>query len=159
MLKMDYHSLHFVSLPSGPIPGLSRDVDDMDNDDDMDDDDDNYDDGDDYEAVKNEDGALVENDNEKARILKDFFSEKYNVTRIEPFTKKGELNNPITPEEVGKAVASLSNNKAPGPGGIQVELLKSAPPSVIEELAETFNNTFIQGQTTNIGNGTLILLH
>ncbi|GFR63951.1 RNA-directed DNA polymerase (Reverse transcriptase) domain containing protein [Elysia marginata] len=94
-------------------------------------------------AVKNE-GALVENDNEKARILKDYFSEKYNGTRIEPFTKKGELNNPITPEEVRKAVASLSNNKAPGPDGIQVELLKSAPPSVIEELAETFNNTFIQ---------------
>ncbi|GFR64043.1 endonuclease-reverse transcriptase [Elysia marginata] len=109
-------------------------------------------------TVKNKEGALVENDNEKARILKDYFSEKYNGTRIEPFTKKGELNNPITPEEVRKALASLSNNKAPGPDGIQVELLKSAPPSVIEELAETFNNTFIQGQTTNIGNGTLILL-
>ncbi|GFS07152.1 endonuclease-reverse transcriptase [Elysia marginata] len=78
--------------------------------------------------------------------------------RIEPFTKKGELSNSITPEEVRKAVASLSNNKAPGPDGIQVELLKSAPPSVIEELVETFNNTFIQGQTTNIGNGTLTLL-
>ncbi|GFS03777.1 RNA-directed DNA polymerase from mobile element jockey-like [Elysia marginata] len=79
-------------------------------------------------AVKNEEGALVENGNEKAKILKDYFSEKYNGTRIEPFAKKGELNNPITPEEVRKAVASLSNNKAPGPDGIQVELLKSAPP-------------------------------
>ena len=109
-------------------------------------------------TVKNEEGALVENDAEKVNILQEYFTKKYTGKATDPFTKQGELNNPITPDEVGKAIAKLSNNKAPGPDGVQVELLKSAPFLVIVELAEAFNDTFIQGQHTNIGEGTLILL-
>ena len=109
-------------------------------------------------VVKNDEGALVDTDEEKLEILKHYYTDKYDGTAIEPLTKIGELNDPITSEEVSKAAASLSNNKAPGPDGIQVELLKSAPPSVIEELAEVFNGTFVQGQPINIGEGTLILL-
>ena len=52
----------------------------------------------------------------------------------------------------------MSNNKASGPDNIQIELLKSAPPSISLELSEAFNNIFIQGQHTDIGKGTLILL-
>ena len=66
-------------------------------------------------VVKNDEGALVDTDEEKLEILKHYYTDKYDGTAIEPLTKIGELNDPITSEEVSKAAASLSNNKAPGP--------------------------------------------
>ena len=78
-------------------------------------------------SVKNDEGTIIENDEEKAKILQKFYSEKYSGPPIEPFEQTGELNFPITPYEVTQAINKLSNNKAPGPDGIQVELLKSAP--------------------------------
>ena len=109
-------------------------------------------------TVKNDEGALVDSDEEKLEILNQYYIKKYDGGLIEPFDKIGDLNNPITPDEVEMAAVALSNNKAPGPDGIQAELLKYAPPSVFEELAEVFNGTFINGQSINIGQGTLILL-
>ena len=76
-------------------------------------------------VVKNDEGALVDTDEEKLEILKHYYTDKYDGTAIEPLTKIGELNDPITSEEVSKAAASLSNNKAPGPDGIQVEVSPS----------------------------------
>lgn len=45
----------------------------------------------------------------------------------------------ITPEEVRKTIRTFKNGKAPGPGGICMELLKNAPEQLYEKLSELFN--------------------
>ena len=45
----------------------------------------------------------------------------------------------ITDEEIKSAVKTFKNKKAPGPGNIPIELLKYAPDTLYELLAELFN--------------------
>lgn len=45
----------------------------------------------------------------------------------------------ISVHEIRKELMAMKNNKAPGPGGVPVELLKHAPDVTLEYLAEIFN--------------------
>jgi len=51
----------------------------------------------------------------------------------------------ITTQEVSRAVKGMKNRKAAGPGGQQIELIKSAPSGVYEILARIFNKC-LQGE-------------
>jgi len=51
----------------------------------------------------------------------------------------------ITTDEVCRAVEGVKNGKAAGPGGLQIELVKTAPTAVHEVLARLFNKC-LQGE-------------
>ena len=51
----------------------------------------------------------------------------------------------ITPAQVKNAVKSMKNGKAPGPGGVQIELIKHGPEVLFELLAYVFN-LFLGGE-------------
>ena len=51
----------------------------------------------------------------------------------------------ITNDEVCRAVKGMKNGKAAGPGGLQIELVKTAPTAVHEVLARLFNKC-LQGE-------------
>jgi helix-turn-helix protein len=53
----------------------------------------------------------------------------------------------ITSQEVYRAVKGMKNNKAAGPGGLQIELIKNAPSGVYEILARIYNKC-LQGEET-----------
>lgn len=46
----------------------------------------------------------------------------------------------ITIDEIRNSLRNMKNNKAPGPGGIPIELIKHSPIQVIEVLKEIFND-------------------
>jgi len=49
----------------------------------------------------------------------------------------------ISVNEIKKCLKAMKNGKSPGPGGIAVELLKSAPEIALENLADIFNRCLI----------------
>ena len=49
----------------------------------------------------------------------------------------------ITNDEVCRAVKGMKNGKAAGPGGLQIELVKTAPTAVHEVLARLFNKCLL----------------
>jgi hypothetical protein len=51
----------------------------------------------------------------------------------------------ITPEEIKKHANAMKNGKAPGPGGVPIELIKYGPDKLFQLLAYTFN-LFLRGE-------------
>ena len=95
--------------------------------------------------VKNDDDETVENDTEKASIIRNWFSKHYTGDEppLEPFV--GEpcpLDSPITVAEVTSAAKCLKNNKARGPDDIPNELLKYANEKVYSTYANLINESF-----------------
>lgn len=51
----------------------------------------------------------------------------------------------ITTQEIRKALNTMKNGKAPGPGDIPIELVKYGPSILLERLAEIFNKCMLEG--------------
>ena len=96
-------------------------------------------------AVEKSEGRLVFNEQEKANIVKDWFSEDY--TGDEPPLAPFEgipraLNTPISVDEVRTAAQKLKNNRAVGPDAIPNELLKYASRNFYERYSTLLNRCF-----------------
>ena len=96
-------------------------------------------------SVHNASKQLVENDREKAVIVKEWFKKHYTEDEpaLQPF--EGEprpLNCPISVEEVETAAKRLKNGKAVGPDNIPNELLKNAPGIFYRLYADYVNDAF-----------------
>ena len=80
-------------------------------------------------SVFNTKNQLVDNDSDKAEIIRNYFEEHYTGPEseppIEPFIGiPRPLHNPISAVEVELAAKKLRNGKAVGPDGIPNEFLK-----------------------------------
>lgn len=51
----------------------------------------------------------------------------------------------ISKKEVKKTLREMKNDKASGPGGNPIELVKHGPDILIEKLADIFNKCLIEG--------------
>ena len=55
------------------------------------------------------------------------------------------INEPVTKDEVTRALISLKNGKAPGPDGIIGEMFKNASDVVLDFFVKLFNEIFNKG--------------
>ena len=92
--------------------------------------------------VKRKDGSVPTTNSEKAEVIKDHFT-----AALAPENMKGQIKeypptkqtNPITQEEVTKAVKSMKNGKSSGMDDIYVEMIKYAPTEIHLKIAEILN--------------------
>ena len=96
-------------------------------------------------AVFNQENQFVNNDIDKAEIIRSYFQQHY--TGSEPplpafVGTPRPLDNPITSTEVHTAAQRLKNGKAVGPDEIPNEFLKHAPFEFFDRYAELVNQTF-----------------
>ena len=110
-------------------------------------------------TVHNKNGHIVDNNKEKIQILTRYYNDKYKGNyNIQPFTENSALINPITPEEIQKAINKLNCGKAVGPENIPAESLKAASHTICPQLANIFNKAFENKEDLDINSGKLILL-
>lgn len=64
-------------------------------------------------------------------------------------TRQQETFEPITTNEIKQALNKMKDGRAPGPGGINIELIKSGPEQLTTLLAELFNKCLEQGKVPN----------
>ena len=111
--------------------------------------------------VHDEDGRTIENPSEKAEALKKFYELKFSTGEIvNPFENEisSELLEPITTNEIKRAINKLNNGKAVGPDNIPAELIKSNKDLVSPIIADIFNSSFARNKEININSGNLVLL-
>ena len=99
------------------------------------------------QIVHDEEGKIILNSKEQYKTIKrhfqkQFYDEKKEEVKRFDDNQPRPLNNPITNEEIKKALKFTANNKAPGNDKIQMELLKYAPGEVIDEIKNNLNNVF-----------------
>ena len=91
-------------------------------------------------TISNSQNQTALDETEKEEILAEYFTEKYNnqSEQLTPFDQNIDttLQNPITTDEVVKAINQLNNNKAAGPEGIPSELIKPISPILSPILAD-----------------------
>ena len=113
-------------------------------------------------VVHDKDGKNVTEPNQMYSIVNDHFRNQFHKTDVREVERfigpPRPLNQPITTDEVTKAVTTMSNNKAPGKDNISVELLKYAPTKVDEKIAATLNNMFEKHGNIDTGTGILVPL-
>ena len=80
-------------------------------------------------ALLPDDCGLSENEHHRAMVERNHVLPE-NDTHVEPFT----------PAEVESAIVRQKNRKAPGPDGIQVEVLLQLLPRVLPVLTEVYND-------------------
>ena len=98
-------------------------------------------------SVFNSNNQLVDNDRDKAEIIRNYFEEHYtgpdSEPPLEPFTGiPRPLHNPISAVEVEFAAKKLRNGKAVGPDGIPNEFLKHSPQIFFSTFAQLTNQSF-----------------
>ena len=98
-------------------------------------------------SVFNDKNQLVDNESDKADIIRNYFEQHYtgpdSEPPLEPFVGSPQpLNNPITSFEVEQAAKKLRNGKAVGPDGIPNEFLKHSPPIFYSTFAQLTNQSF-----------------
>lgn len=98
-------------------------------------------------SVFNADNQMVDNDRDKADIIRNYFEEHYTGPEseppIEPFTGiPRPLHDPISAVEVELAAKKLRNGKAVGPDGIPNEFLKHSPKIFFSTFAQLINQSF-----------------
>ena len=95
--------------------------------------------------VCDSDGNMVANDIGKAKVLKDYFEDKFtsgDTTPLECFDGPPRpLVVPVTPLEVENAAKCLKNGRATGPDGIPSEFIKYSDPILYSRYADCINNS------------------
>ena len=99
-------------------------------------------------CVKDDTGKVAGSDQERIIIITEYFKEmlapanaETNV-RYEPV----EMTTPFMEEEIRNAANSLRNNKSPGIDNLPAELIKYAPKTTHQKIADMFNETAKTGQ-------------
>ena len=90
--------------------------------------------------IQGKNGTLTINPQEKVEIIAKYFKDVFYknaepMPEIEPIPMK----NPLTPNEIQKAVQKMKSNKSPGCDQISVELIKYAPPVVFTIIVDLYN--------------------
>ncbi|GFR93923.1 RNA-directed DNA polymerase from mobile element jockey-like [Elysia marginata] len=81
------------------------------------------------------------------------------INDLEPFQgDAGDLNNPITTNEVEKALARLNNNRACGEDGTPGELIKYGSDTLAKVICNILNRVFSEHEDININGGKVITL-
>ena len=113
------------------------------------------------EIIVDSENGMVTDENTQCAIITDFFRNMFFKENEDPFPdiKPQEMKTPFTPEEVGKAIKSLKNNKSPGSDQLKSELLKFGPNIIHQEIAEILNEIAKTGTyPQEVKNGLLIPL-
>ena len=96
--------------------------------------------------VHDENNKCKKQPQEIYKIIEKHFKEHFQKINAEEITKfnnsSKKLTNEITTKEVRKAIQKMSNNKAPGKDGPNVELIKYGPEELHEEISTILNNIF-----------------
>ena len=99
--------------------------------------------------IQGKNGTLTINPQEKVEIIAKYFKDVFYknaepMPEIEPIPMK----NPLTPNEIQKAVQKMKSNKSPGCDQISVELIKYAPPVVFTIIADLSERNHAWTSTT-----------
>ena len=105
----------------------------------------------------NSDGNIISDDKQKAEILNDFFASCWNYLE-QPLTEETYNNFHTLPYEEATVsakqafhlISSLDTNKASGPDGISVEMLKFTANSISSPLAKMFSLSLEMGKLPKI---------
>ena len=105
-------------------------------------------------------GKNIINEKEKYQAVKTHFQDQLydeSIMKIEQFIGEPRpLTNKITVDEVKKATVRMNNNKATGEDGIQAELLKYGPDTLIKDIARILNSIFEEHKDViNVGRSIL----
>eukprot|EP00112_Aurelia_sp_Birch-Aquarium-sp1_P012816 Seg270.3 transcript_id=Seg270.3/GoldUCD/mRNA.D3Y31 product="hypothetical protein" protein_id=Seg270.3/GoldUCD/D3Y31 len=111
--------------------------------------------------VHDENNKCMKQPQEIYKIIEKHFKEhfqKINAEKIIKFSSQPKkLTNEITTKEVRQAIQKMSNNKAPGKDGINVELIKYGPEESHEEISTILNDIFrFNDEEIKIGTGILL---
>ena len=93
-------------------------------------------------VVKNKENSYVSNEIDQAEEIKKHFKNALAPLENPPENKTYppcRINNPFTAREIRKNVNRMKNRKSPGPDNVNVELIKYAPESVHQEIADIYN--------------------
>ena len=112
--------------------------------------------------VVKENGKYIKGNQARYNIINTHFKNKFSkpdITPIERFIEEPKpLNQPITTDEVKKAVSKMTNNRAADRMGINAELVKYAPISILAQIAILLNNIFSNHVDIDTGDGELVPL-
>ena len=99
-------------------------------------------------VVKDQKGKAAVSEGEQITIITQYFKRM-----LAPGTAENnlsyypkEMQNPFTDEEIQKAAKKLKNGKITGPDEVELELIKYAPLSIHNEIADIFNNVTRTGE-------------
>ncbi|GFS24958.1 retrovirus-related Pol polyprotein LINE-1 [Elysia marginata] len=108
------------------------------------------------------DGKFITNIDEIQTVIGKHFKDKFRddqINDLEPFQGDArDLNNPITTNELEKALARLNNNRACGKDGIPGELIKYGSDTLAKVICNILNRVFSEHDDTNINGGKVITL-
>ncbi|GFR63909.1 retrovirus-related Pol polyprotein LINE-1 [Elysia marginata] len=108
------------------------------------------------------DGKFITNIDEIQTVLGKHFKDKFRddqINYLEPFQGDArDLKNPITTNEVEKALARLNNNRACGEDGIPEELIKYGADTLAKVICNILNRVFLEHNDININDGKVITL-
>ena len=93
-------------------------------------------------VVKNKEGSIVSTELDQAEEVKKHFENALAPLENPPESKTYppcRITNPFTAKEIKKNVNCMKNRKSPGPDNVNVELIKYAPESVHQEIADIYN--------------------
>ena len=100
-------------------------------------------------VVKDQKGKMAVSEGEQITIITQYFKRMLTPDTAEnnhlPYYPK-EMQNPFTSEEIQKAAKKLENGKSTGPDEVELELIKYAPLSIRNEIADIFNNVARTGE-------------
>ena len=105
----------------------------------------------------NSNGNIISDDKQKAELLNDFFASCWNSLE-QPLTEETYRNFHTSPyeeatvsaEQVFHLISSLDTNKANGPDGISVQMLKSTANSISSPLSKLFSLSLAMGKFPKI---------
>ena len=113
-------------------------------------------------TVHDSNGRILTNSSCKIKRVSEWFQSQFNPSAVQRITNEafvtGPLVCPISETEVENALLRLNNNRACGPDGIAGELWKYSAGVVSASLASIFNQALQEGQSLDLGQGTLIPL-
>ncbi|GFR78316.1 very-long-chain enoyl-CoA reductase [Elysia marginata] len=108
------------------------------------------------------DGKFITNIDEIQTVIVKHFKDKFiddQINDLEAFQGDArDLNNPITTNEVEKALACLNNNRACGEDRIPGELIKYGADTLAKVICNILNRVFLEHNDININGGKVITL-
>lgn len=96
-------------------------------------------------VIKDGEGAIRINESEVTERWRSYFEALLNEENPHELEEVGKVAGPtedVTADEVTKAMKKMKNNKAPGPSGLTVDLLKATGRTGVAELTEVMKNFF-----------------